>query len=563
MEKEKMLRDIEQTREKVGIHELDTAERKKLFRKFSKHGGKVVDQDDKKPKSQIVRKKPSKKQKKIKQKYENRQISLKEKQTLKKPLQEIEPGIDKEVIKRLEKKNRIADLIKIRLKGFQHKIFTIGGNRFTNKFIKSIKKSVRERFVELSISLNSILTGEVAVINDIRRMSTGKNSTFYEVLVRLNALYDEKEYLIVSKVISNKIIPEKSGLEIFKQFFKKIYILGQFRSICKMCVEKAVVIHGKNNKIHPDVIISVIDQLKEDIDILLGDFFNKFHIILCKIDRTYYPLYSQELDNFLDITEKDRIGYITLIEKKKRMEQLKKEQESLKKKQYEKEREEQEIKIPKHVKRGLPLVREAMEKYEKLYGNDKDNPFRLMDKDDIMYKTFILLDIFNNEYSFILTTGKISFNIDYREQKKINIKEDLGNAYLLLNAGWESVKEYLEIIKEIDDMHGNFRYTAYQQSVMLKTLEKKQSVSRSNTRRKIANVMKTIEDILVAVIMDYNSHKLLLQNPEEILYFDKHVEREKEVHEKKVIEAIMEAFLFSATFTFLFNFSELSGRELF
>jgi hypothetical protein len=38
-----MVRDIDNTREKIGIREMDTSERKKLLKLFTEHGGKVVD----------------------------------------------------------------------------------------------------------------------------------------------------------------------------------------------------------------------------------------------------------------------------------------------------------------------------------------------------------------------------------------------------------------------------------------------------------------------------------------------------------------------------------------
>ena len=46
-----MNRDIDQTREKLGVGELNTQQRKKLFEEFVDHGGQVI--EEKKPKDII------------------------------------------------------------------------------------------------------------------------------------------------------------------------------------------------------------------------------------------------------------------------------------------------------------------------------------------------------------------------------------------------------------------------------------------------------------------------------------------------------------------------------
>ncbi|MBA7542752.1 hypothetical protein ES705_35076 [subsurface metagenome] len=86
---------------------------------------------------------------------------------------------------------------------------------------------------------------------------------------------------------------------------------------------------------------------------------------------------------------------------------------------------------------------------------------------------------------------------------------------------------------------------------MLDTLDKKKTISRRNTIIRVKDVMKTIEKILETVILDYDSDKRLLQNPDEILKFDGKIDREKSSDGKRAIEAITEAYLFSAAFPFV------------
>jgi len=560
-----MNKDFDKLRKKTGIDELETQQRKKLFKEFMDHGGKIIN-EKKTQKEKIVRsgyvdRLPYKKGAAASQRPKQRVITKPEKKAAEK---RITARIRKKRLKR--KKVKIRDLLGIYIRGLVLKVFTAAGNRFSDNLIKYINKQIKESFLDLNITIGSFLKGSDSIKENIHRLSTSENSTFYEFLVRLSLLYNENEFISITKVISNKSLPKPEYVDIFKQFFKRIYILGQFPDLCKLYIDKSIDIQGKKKTIKPEIIPSIKAQLKKDINILLGDFLFKFHIILCKLARTYYPLYSQNFDDFLEITEKDKIGYITREEKKKRIEELKRQKESLKQKHQisqDTELEKEEIKVPRHVERGFPLLEKVIENFEKLHISDKSNSLLLMDEKDKMYKSIIFFNHFEDQYSFILTTSKISFNIDYREQKKIDIKGDLNNAYLLLSEAREELKNYLEIIKEIKKTNDNIRLTGYQKRVALDSLENKQSVVNMKARRGFADVMKTIENVLSIVITDYNSSKRFLQNPDEALYFDRSIDGEKRLHGKKIIEAIIESFLFVSCFAFLLNFGELSGSGLF
>ncbi len=560
-----MNKDFEKLRKKTGIDELETQQRKKLFKEFMEHGGKII--NEKKPqKEKIVRsdyvdRLPYKKAAAASQKPGQRVIIKPEKKAAEK---RITAPIRK---KRFNwKKVKIRDLLGIYIRGLVFKVFTAAGNRFSDNFIKYINKQIKESFLDLNITIGSVLKGSDSIKENIHRLSTSENSTFYEFLVRLSLLYNENEFISITKVISNKSLPKPEYVDIFKQFFKRMYILGQFPDLCRLYIDKSIDIQGKKKMIKPEIIPSIKAQLKKDINILLGDFLFKFHIILCRLARTYYPLYSQNLDDFLEITEKDKIGYITREEKKKRIEELKRQKESLKQKHQISQDtglEKEEINIPRHVERGLPLLEKVIENIEKLPISDEINPLLLMDEKDKMYKSIIFFNNFDDQYSFILTTSKISFNIDYRDQKKIDIKGDLNNAYLLLSEARGELKNYLEIIKEIKKTHDDIRLTGYQKRVALDSLENKRSVLSMKARRGFTEVMKTIENVLSIVITDYNSSKRFLQNPNDALYFDRSIDGEKMLHGKKIIEAIIESFLYASSFAFLLNFGELSGGGLF
>jgi len=558
-----MNRDYNRLRKKVGIDKLNDDQRKKLFYDFVDHGGEVVDEKPQE-KGKILKALERKKTK------EGKKIPAHMREFLEKtrPSQHTTARKAAAVKTRgwvsgRRKKAKAFSSLKIYMKGLFSRVFNLGGNRFSDKFIHFFCGEGKSHALNLHLTVKSFLDGKNSVKKDIWRLSTGENSTFYEFLIRLSRLYDDIEYSSIENAVTVKEIPRGPYREVFKMFFKRIYTLGQFHDMARFYAQKAVDIQESNGKINAKNVSSVKKKLGTDINVILGEYLPSFHVILCKMNRVYYPLYSQELDDFLGITDEDKIGYITRIEKKKRSEELKKMRKYLKKLKMEaQEKGSEELKIPKHVERGLPLIRKSIEEYEDAHRHDEENPLDLLDKNDKMYKSALLLEVFDKEYSFILTSGKIGFNIDYREQKKVDIKEDFTSAYLLLSEARHDVKDYFEIMRETKRTAENLRLTFHQKSTMQDSLGKKQSVTSRRARKRIAETMKSIQSILSTVIDDYNTANRLLQNPDETLLFNEKIDEEKKFQNKKVIEAIVEIFLFSSTFAFLLNYGELSGSGI-
>jgi hypothetical protein len=568
-----MPEDFDSLREKAGINKLDLDQRKKLFEDFVTHGGQVIE-EKRKPRGIITgsRRRPRSPAGKTDVRTE---IKPEKNGTVaKKP--DSKPGwqttktqqqpsrLFTSPKKRTAKKKRfkLGDRARTFSKGLLLNVFTFGGKRFSKKFVKFVNKQIKESMINLNITVSTILHGNYSIREDINRLSTGDNVIFYEILVRLSAIYDEQEFSRISKLISNRNFPQPAHIELFKEFYKRMYILGQYREVCKLYMEKSIDIQCKSKKIDATIAPKVKNQLKKDIEVILGDLLDKIHIILCKMGREFFPPYSQKLDDFLAISEQDKIGYISRLERKKRDEDLKKRMKERQRAHEEAIRRDEEIKIPKHVLRGFPLIEKEIEKYEKKLESSTGNPLLAMDRRDKMFKCIELFNIFDDQYSFVLTTSKINYNIEFRDQKKIDIKEDLSHAYLLMSETREDIKNYLDIAVEIKKTMGNLRLSSHQKSSLLDTHSKKQTMLSSTCRKKLIDVMKDIENTLSIVISDYNSAKQIVQNPDEHLYFDEIIDGVKRLHGKKNIEAILETFLFAATFAFMVAYGELSGIGL-
>jgi hypothetical protein len=218
-----MANEFDRIKEKTGIDKLDKQQRKKLFQEFITHGGEIINEKNK-PDGKIIRgsllsgprqlKSPSRPEEAPrksgtipKKAAVKRIIKTSQSSDAGKAAQK-QAGVKK-------KKTKISDLTRIYTKGLLLNVFTFGGKKFAGKFIKSLNKEVKDSFINLDISLGSILKGNYSIREDINRLSVGENSMYYEMLFRISALYDEKDFNSITAIISNRTIPKSAYIELF------------------------------------------------------------------------------------------------------------------------------------------------------------------------------------------------------------------------------------------------------------------------------------------------------------------------------------------------------------
>ena len=550
-----MNRDVDDTKNRIGVSGLDDEQRKKLFKDFIDHGGKADAKQ--KPTSETARRHPAA-ETPVKRSPPSREKAVTRTRTAPPTAPEAKPAVKKK-----KKGTNIVSAVRINIKGQLLKVWGFGGRRLKESFVTVVNKEIKDALIDIDLLTGSMLRGNSSVKREIVRASVGQNYFLHECIVRLSDIYDEVEWADFQKLVSRRQIPKPSQALPVKNLFIKLYSLGQHRHLCRLLGYKAAEIQEKHSKADSETTDRLKRGLGNKIDLILGDFLKQLHILLCKMEGKYLTLYSQKLDDYLRLTDKDKMGYLTRIEKKRRTEALKAAKESLRKAQEPAGRgQKEEIKIPKHVQRGLSIVEDAVRSYEHVH-TGTEAPLLGLEERDKMYRTLVLLESFDSQYSFVLTTSKINYNIDYVEQKKVDIKEDLNHAYILFNEAREEAMDYLEAVREAKNSESDRRLTQYQQSMLKEKIEKKKHNLSRKSRKRVVTVMKRIEEILSTVINDYKGEKILLQNPEEYLRFDPNIDGHKKLDGRRVIEGIIETFLFSATFAFLLNYGDISGPEMY
>ncbi|MBN2322372.1 MAG: hypothetical protein JXQ30_01460 [Spirochaetes bacterium] len=546
-----MGKDIDDTRTRIGVEGLDEEQRKKLFRNFIDHGGKVEKSSI--DRGTFVRPSPG--------------VPAGKKAPPGTHLPRSRTAAPAESTPKKKRGKNVFASVRIAIRGRFLKVWGVGAKNLNERFVADVKSRIKDAIIDIDLITTSMLHGSSSAAREILSSSAGEHSLLYECIVRLSDIYDEVSWSDFERLVSTRRIPKASAISLMKELFKKLYILGQYRHACTLSILKGIEIQKKHRKITPEDAARLYGGVRSRIDILFDTFLPQLHVLLLRIDGRYLALYSQKLDDFLELGVSDRIGYITRRERKKRAEALKKVKERMREapsRPVQDEREE--IKVPKHVERGLPIIEEALHTFEREHVSESeanDRNFSLLERNDKMYRTLALLEQFDSQYSLVLTTSKIVYNIDFVEQKKVDIKEELNHAYILFNEARTEAMSYLEAVRGTTRAQDDKRLTEYQRSNLLEKLQKKRLMISRNSRNRVAAVMKRTEEVLSTVITDYSSDKRLLQNPEERLRFDPNIDGFKKLESKRTIEAIVETFLYASTFAFLLRYGQLSGGGMF
>ena len=76
---------------------------------------------------------------------------------------------------------------------------------------------------------------------------------------------------------------------------------------------------------------------------------------------------------------------------------------------------------------------------------DKKGEFELLNNTDKVLLTYLLFLEFEKEYSFILTTNKIKYNVDFSTNVKIDFRIKMQDIFNSLNKCRDHFRSYYEI----------------------------------------------------------------------------------------------------------------------
>ncbi len=546
--------ELDKIRSKLGVKGMGEEDKKRLFQNFVNAGGKVLEVKDKakSTSSQRVRTMP----------FVRR--SVQPSTTINKKNMR-----QKQVTKTLEKSDfsrwveRVGSDVACVFSG----ILKWNRREYARGFYHTMVENTQNHLLEIQMILVSVLHQNEKITSEIKqRLKRGQTLSYdYELLYRLDELYDESFFKKMKESRGDLLEVSRTAEEI-KIFFKQLFVMKPHVFALKMACEKALMIEKNIRRLSVDASGENIRKLHAKIDFLFDRVYPKLMLL---IDYFYkHSAGTLEFSGFINMGEIDELGYYTL-KWKNVLESEEQKQRLL----DERKRQEQGENVPEDsaqktqkksgdvvLKQGLKILSEMLNLKEKWkeYRTQKDLRSLFVFKDKV-FLIYVLLDLFEKEYSFIFTSGKVVFNVVFQEGGRSDIRKELSDYYYNINGIYERVNEYLKVLRDIYKVEQDHYAGMREKSARLNQI----SIHRSQISRKIRKeafgIFEKFTQTLLFVLTDYEEGRNILQNGEDQLELGQQVEKNRRSNGKKTVHVVEEAYQICYTIRFLLGDGDLGG----
>lgn len=542
---------LDEIRERTGIIGLSEKEKKEMFQKFVNAGGKVVELEENKKRSQlkkranIITESKEEKRKKI-------ESNLRE---------------TKDDYKTYNPINRWIEKFSSMLDCFFNRILSFGGKSFTERFKNFLLIDFQNALLRSRMILASILYQDKIVSQEIKKKLLLDNTFpyYYELVYRFDNLYDENKFSFLERMkISLETVDEVKP--VILSIFKELMILQPYLASLKAGIEKGLWLEKELRNLPSAIYYDNLKKINSNVDFIFGKVYSKLFLLVDFYYRQRVKL-NESLRDFLDFDEKDSMGYYTFIWKQE-LTKIMKEEEKLAKEKLE---EQNNIKpedaiqdLSENVAEGIKFILTSIspEQNMKKFIESKDNRSLFNIKDKIFY-TYLIVDFFDKEFSFIFTSNRVEFGIVFIDGNRIDVRKELSNIYYRVNNLLEKIDDYLKLMRELKKIEEDSFMSFQEKNSRLNQISIQRSQLSRIIRKDAKNLFEEFSNKLLYIISDYRGENKILQNPENVIEFDIQLDGERFSNGKKVIEIIESAYKYATAASFLFSDADLGGLGIF
>lgn len=549
---------IDDIKKRLELDKLDSITRKEMFNKFVEKGGKVIDdEDDKKKRSRFNRER----QQYLLKLQEERLKKYSGENTNEYTKYETDKKRDDKKSQKFYANEKIKRSFATYISGMLLGIFSLGGY-FTKKFSYEMTEPLKKILQELKQAVEPLLSIKDSKKWEIVEVINLKNPFAYEILVRYDSLIDQNDLIEISSyfnIHNFALCPN-----IIKQlvtFFKKLVVLYPYWESAKSILWDAQLYYQDVTAITPSVPKS---KISKNIDRLFAFYFPRLFMILNYNQGYNYEFSYERAYNIASISNEEDIGSITKelnYKKKLYYEELAKEKErnlaELKKSLEQKELE----KIPKYVIKGLELIDKIIE--EGVNKEENETILKLIEKNEKMFYFLIIFNEFDREYSFLLTTSQIKYDVKHISGTKIDIKDDLDNLYIKFNEIISLIKEYIKLTESQKEFEETESINKIFKDQELTKIETKRVQIFYEIRTRAIIFFKSFSNIMQTIIADYEGERMILKNGEDKLHFELLQEKKPKFENVKIITAIILSFSLSSAIHYYLTKGKLCSKGLY
>ena len=571
--------DIDKTRDRLKLDDIEEDDRRDLFNKFVDAGGEVVYDSRKKINSTTTNinantnshiKKNNSINTNSQSRFEHSDIKPKKeshptnKQTNYEAIEKIKTN---EVFKPANKSKPLFFNFKLWLSAFSSGVITFFGGKVNSKFLNFIDKNVISSLLEMDTLMFNALNP--MGINDadsknkrekiISRFATELEDV--ELLERIKDQYDEKVYKnllrpykeLDSPVVAVNYVNELKGM------FRPLYVLHLYSSKIKLVGEKAMSSYAIVDNMSKGIVNSRISAFKRAVELIYSKYYPKLLILLQYASKEKLET-LEEFNRFLEITDVDILGYYTklkLANQKIHESKIEAAKENIGKK-------DEEEKLNKIESIGVKLIEKCVSfKKEDNNIEYETDPFYTIEENDKIYRIKVLIDFLDREYSILFVSNKVKYNLVYDNLVRPDYKSDFNNIFLSLSDINSRFNEYSEICKNILKVEEDEAMRFEQRVSMLSERNGQRAYISKNLKSTVMSIINSFKKKLDKLLLDKEEREKIIANPNDILTLFADIgNHKKRVQGYNVLKALTEAYYFISGFNYLITEGELSGAGI-
>lgn len=571
--------DIDKTRDRLKLDDIEEDDRRDLFNKFVDAGGEVVYDSRKKINSTTTNinsntnshiKKNNSINTNSQSRFEHSDIKPKKeshptnKQTNYEAIEKIKTN---ELFKPANKSKPLFFNFKLWLSAFSSGVITFFGGKVNPKFLNFIDKNVISSLLEMDTLMFNALNP--MGINDadsknkrekiISRFATELEDV--ELLERIKDQYDEKVYKnllrpykeLDSPVVAVNYVNELKGM------FRPLYVLHLYSSKIKLVGEKAMSSYAIVDNMSRGIVNSRISAFKRAVELIYSKYYPKLLILLQYASKEKLET-LEEFNRFLEITDVDILGYYTklkLANQKLHESKIEAAKENIGKK-------DEEEKLNKIESIGVKLIEKCVSfKKEDNNIEYETDPFYTIEENDKIYRIKVLIDFLDREYSILFVSNKVKYNLVYDNLVRTDYKSDFNNIFLSLSDINSRFNEYSEICKNILKVEEDEAMRFEQRVSMLSERNGQRAYISKNLKSTVVSIINSFKKKLDKLLLDKEEREKIIANPNDILTLFADIgNHKKRVQGYNVLKALTEAYYFISGFNYLITEGELSGAGI-
>jgi len=527
--------DIDKTKDNIKLHELDDFQKRELFNRFKDAGGEVISEREKRRNLTIDRKKQAEHQKRLDEHYRRSKL-LSEKEP--KPQGGRKVQTSGNARSNSLSKSDFFSRLRIRMRLRLYGVTGFNTVFFSSKFFKRFNNEYKKSLMELQLIYFYFFKSDVKTGNRIVNRLDKMNPMYFELIEKIGEIFDQmrldqilEHYRVfpdVSKPLSELANP-------INELFREIYIVKPYENQAYSAFEKTFDIYDKLSDKRDKKYKK--KDVKNALFVIFHKLYPRLHTLFCHYQNSLFDEIDLNIEDILSIAQSElpgnrKVGGISYNNFAEQPEDISIDVNS-------EEKELAEDSSP-YLKRGLEIMsRISLEDISKVFM--KKNDLSFIDDADPIVKSYLYFAEFENEYSFIMTSNKIKYNLDFTDKNRIDYKQRMQDRFNEMRKCQDIFKMYVDSYSTYNKIRSQKpmsqdQYIAYSKRLD-DSIKRRDQIGKTVTST-IRNFMDALSTDLEALIIDMDSQQKYISNPQDVLIFEYEIEGDKKLNNTKVFEAL-------------------------